>query len=73
MTDVLDRDVEKSYTKDQIINKLERLVECLKNGEAYEIQVANERLYIPADSLFSIEHEREGDMQELEFQFKWPA
>lgn len=71
MTDVLDRDVEKTYTKDQITNKLERLVECLKSNEAYEIQVANERLYIPADSLFSIEHEREGDMQELEFQFKW--
>jgi hypothetical protein len=35
--------------------------------------VANERLRIPADAKFNIEHERSGGVQELEFQLRWTA
>jgi len=65
------RDVTKAYSTDQNIAKLERLVEALREGKAFEIQVDNERLYIPAGTEFSIEHEQEGPMHELEFQFRW--
>ncbi|MEM1231488.1 MAG: amphi-Trp domain-containing protein [Pseudomonadota bacterium] len=66
-----DRDVEKAYSNSENIAKLERLVECLKTGKPYEIQVAGERIYVPVSAMFTIEHEREGDEEELEFQFKW--
>jgi len=65
------RDVTKTYTTEQNIAKLERLVEALRENKAFEIQVAGERLYIPAGTEFSIEHEREGPIHELEFQFRW--
>ena len=66
-----DRDIEKSYSTKQNIQKLERLIEALKHGKSFEIQVDNETIKVPADAVFSIEHEREGDEEELEFQFKW--
>lgn len=65
------RDVTKTYTTEQNIKKLERLVEALRENKAYEIQVDNERLFIPAGTEFSIEHEQEGPLHELEFQFRW--
>lgn len=71
MSEETERDVAKTYTKKQNIQKLERLVEALRENKAFEIQVAGERLYIPAGTEFSIEHEREGPLHELEFQFRW--
>jgi len=68
-----DRDVEKSYSNAENIKKLERLIDCMKTGKAYEIQVAGERIYVPVGAEFSIEHERDGDEEELEFQFRWRA
>lgn len=66
-----DRDVEKAYSNAENIRKLERLVECMKSGQPYEIQVAGERIYVPVSAQFSIEHEREAGAEELEFQFRW--
>ncbi|MEE4199453.1 amphi-Trp domain-containing protein [Erythrobacter sp.] len=71
MSDMQDRDVTKTYSTNQNIAKLERLIEALRDGQDFEIQVDNERLTVPAGSEFSIEHEREGPMHELEFQFRW--
>ncbi len=68
-----DRDVEKGYTNEQIVEKLRRLADCIESGKAYEIQVAGERIYVPVAAEFSIEHEREDGDEELEFQFKWKA
>lgn len=71
MTEEASRDVTKTYTTEQNIQKLERLVKALREGTAFEIQVDNQRLYIPAGTDFSIEHEQEGPIHELEFQFRW--
>ncbi len=68
-----DRDIEKGYSNDQIVEKLRRLADCIESGTNYEIQVAGERIYVPARAEFTIEHEREGGDEELEFQFKWKA
>lgn len=68
---VKNRDIEKAYSDAEIIQKLERLIECMKAGNPYEISVASERIYVPVSAKFSIEHEREGENEELEFQFKW--
>jgi len=66
-----DRDVEKEYSHEENIRKLERLVACMKAGEPFEIQVAGERIYVPVRATFSIEHERAEGEEELEFQFRW--
>jgi amphi-Trp domain-containing protein len=66
-----DRDVEKVYSVSQFAAKLRRLADALEAGERFEIQVAGERIYVPARAVFDIEHEREGNEEEIEFQLKW--
>jgi len=65
------RDVEKSYPKHDFIAKLRRLADALETGASFPIQVAGERLRIPRDVLFNIEHEAAGGEHELEFQLRW--
>lgn len=65
------RDIEKSYPRRQFVEKLRRLADAVESGKAFTIQVAGERLRIPADATFNIEHERIGGEHELEFQLKW--
>jgi amphi-Trp domain-containing protein len=48
-----------------------RLVDALEQGEKFEIQIAGERVYVPVWAEFSLEHERKGDDEEIEFQIKW--
>ena len=65
------RDIEKTYTRTQFVAKLRRLADALEASGGFTIQVASERLRIPADAKFNIEHERTGDAHELEFQLRW--
>ncbi len=69
MTD--DRDVEKEYARQDFVAKLRRLADALEAGQPFEIQVAGERLYVPAHAAISIEHERSENDNELEFQLRW--
>lgn len=66
-----ERDVEKTYSNNEFVEKLRRLADAIENGEKFEIQIAGERIYVPVRATFSIEHEREGDGEEIEFQIKW--
>ena len=66
-----DRDIEKGYSVKQMVAKLRRLADCLENGKQFTIKIAGERIQIPATATFNIEHEREGNTEEVEFQFKW--
>ena len=68
-----DRDLEKTYPIDQFIDKLRRLADCLEKGEQFEIQIANERIYVPVRATYNIEHEREDGSEEVEFQIKWES
>jgi amphi-Trp domain-containing protein len=65
------RDIEKGYSNDEIVEKLRRLADCIEDGKNFEIQVAGERIYVPARAEFTVEHERDDGEEELEFQFKW--
>jgi len=53
------------------VGKLRRLADCVEKDKPFRIQIAGERLNIPSSAIFNIEHEREGNMKEVEFQFKW--
>jgi amphi-Trp domain-containing protein len=66
-----DRDVERVYSTPEFVAKLRRLADALEAGRRFEIQVAGERIHVPARAEFNVEHEREGDEEELEFQLKW--
>lgn len=65
------RDVEKLYTTSEFVAKLRRLAEALEAGERFTIQIAGERVYVPARARYNIEHERGGGEEEIEFQVKW--
>ncbi len=68
-----ERDVEKSYTRAQFVAKLRRFADSVESGEPFVIQIAGERIHVPARALFNIEHERGSDGEEIEFQMKWQA
>jgi amphi-Trp domain-containing protein len=67
------RDLERTYSRAQFVAKLRRLADALEAGKPLTIQVAGERLRLPADVAFNIEHERAGGLDELEFQLRWRA
>ena len=65
------RDITRTYSRAQFVAKLRRLADSLESGKPFTIQVAGERLHIPADTRFNIEHERVAGSDELEFQVVW--
>ena len=71
MSEEQNRDVEKVYSTTEFVSKLRRLADALETGERFEIQVAGERVYVPARAEFNVEHERDGNEEEIEFQLKW--
>ena len=71
MTKTKKRDIEKACAPAAFAAKLRRLAEALERGERFRVQVAGERISVPARAVCSIEHEREGSSEELEFQIKW--
>lgn len=65
------RDLEKTYPRAQFVAKLRRFADAIETRRPFTIQVGGERLRIPADANFNIEHERAKDENELEFQIRW--
>lgn len=66
-----ERDVEKNVTKDRFVETLRRLADSIESGEAFRIQVENKRLTIPGNAELVIEHEVEGDREELSLELQW--
>jgi amphi-Trp domain-containing protein len=66
------RDIEKNYSVKETVKKLRRLADCLEQGKRFQMQVAGERISIPATAIISFDHERDTSSEEVEIQFKWP-
>lgn len=66
-----DRDIEKGYSTAEFVAKLRRLADAIESGGKFEIQIDNERIYVPVRAKYNIEHERSGSEEEIEFQIKW--
>jgi amphi-Trp domain-containing protein len=64
-------EVEKSYTNRENAAKLRRLADALENGKAFEIQIAGNRIYVPASAEIEFEYERDGDEQQIEIEINW--
>jgi amphi-Trp domain-containing protein len=65
------RDIEKSYPVKQFVQKLRRRADAIESGKRFQIQIAGERISVPCDAIFNIEHERGKTDEEIEFQLKW--
>lgn len=65
------RDIEKNYPVTQFVKKLRRLADCIEQGQRFQIQVAGERVSIPATAIINIEHKRGDSSEEVEFQLRW--
>jgi amphi-Trp domain-containing protein len=65
------RDIEKIYSTADVVAKLRRLADALERDESFRIQIAGERFRVPKHAEFSVEHERDGDEEEVEFQLRW--
>lgn len=66
-----DRDVESIRSTAQFVSTLRRVADALEGNEAVRIQVAGKRFLVPAQAELSIEHEVEGEHEELELQLRW--
>lgn len=65
------RDIERMYSTAEVVAKLRRLADALEREKPFRIQIAGERIQVPARARFSVEHERGDDEEEIEFQLKW--
>lgn len=65
------RDIERFYSTPEVVAKLRRLADALESETPFRIQIAGERIRVPARAEFSIEHERGEEEEEIEFQLKW--
>lgn len=65
------RDVELMYSTNEVVSKLRRLADALEKDRPFRIQIAGERIRVPARAQFSVEHERSSKEEEIEFQLKW--
>ena len=65
------RDIERIYSTPEVVAKLRRLADALESGEPFRIQIAGERIYVPVRAEFSVEHERDDELEEIELQLRW--
>lgn len=65
------RDVDRTYSTPEAVAKLRRLADALESGQPFRIQVAGERINVPARAEFSVEHERGDGDEEVELQLRW--
>ncbi|WP_019814685.1 amphi-Trp domain-containing protein [Saccharomonospora saliphila] len=66
-----ERDVEVYYSTPEVVAKLRRLADVLESQTPFRIQIAGERIHVPARARFSVEHERGDGEEEIEFQLRW--
>ncbi len=66
-----DRDVESAVDRARFVDTLRRLADALENGEPFRIQVVSRRFVVPTTAALQIEHEVEGDREELALELTW--
>jgi len=66
-----ERDLEKAYSQKDFVSKFRRLADSIEQNKRFRIQISGERISVPPDAIFNVEHEREGNNEEVEFQLKW--
>ncbi|MHB1192856.1 MAG: amphi-Trp domain-containing protein [Longimicrobiales bacterium] len=65
------RDIERTYTAKQFVSKLRRLADAIESDKRFAFQIGGERIQVPSNAVISVEHERDGKDEEVEFQIRW--
>lgn len=66
------KEVEKKYSKKQLLKILERLTYSMTKNEKFRIQIKGNKVSIPAKSTdIEIEYEKEKDEEKIEIEIKW--
>jgi amphi-Trp domain-containing protein len=68
-----EREVEMDYPMAEFVKKLRRLADAIEQNKRFQIQVAGQRISIPARARINIAHERDDESEEIEFQITWPV
>jgi amphi-Trp domain-containing protein len=55
----------------RFVATLRRIAGAIEAGRPVRLQVAGERVVVPREAEPSVEHEREGDREEIELQLRW--
>ena len=65
-------DVEKEYSRKEVVDKLRRLADALEQDKTFEIQIAGKRIYVPAYAAIEFEYERDDEgNEEIEIELSW--
>ena len=67
----MEQEIEKACSRKAFVAKLRRLATALERGERFATQVAGRRIVVPSEAVVGVEHEREGGIEEIEFQIRW--
>lgn len=65
------KEIEKKYTNKQTIKILERLVQSLRGGKPFKIQIKGEKVYVSKESEIEIEYENNKKEEKIEVEIKW--
>jgi amphi-Trp domain-containing protein len=66
-----DRDVEKIKSRAKFVATLRRVADAVESQAPVRMQVAGKRFSIPVGATLSVEHEVEGNVEEVELQLRW--
>lgn len=65
------KEIEKKYTKKQMVKILKRLIDSLSKDKAFKIQIKGKKVYLPKDSKIEIEYEKDKKEEKIEIEIKW--
>lgn len=65
------KEIEKKYTKKQMVKILKRLVDSLNKEKAFKMQIKGKKVYIPKESGIEIEYEKDKKEEKIEIEIKW--
>ncbi len=66
------KEVEKKYSKKQLVKILERLAYSMGKDKEFRMQIKGKKVYMPAKSGdIEIEYETEKNEQKIEIEIKW--
>ncbi len=64
-------ELEKTYGSLAIANKLRRIADAIEQNRGFQIQINNQRFYVPVDVEVEFEYEEANGESELEIELKW--
>jgi amphi-Trp domain-containing protein len=65
------KEIEKKYTKGQMIKILKRLVDSLGKEKTFRMQIKGKKVNVPKDREIEVEYEKVKGKEKIEIEIKW--